>query len=353
MADLADMERLLTDLRTLPKEEKIDEDLFSICGFPHYERVASNVLAFFLDNKREHGLGDLFMQSLLSCGGIAAEGLDLNYEVKKEVQTDKGNFIDLVVESDSFIIIIENKIYASLYNDLEDYYGHYAKARNSNVSPRQIFAFVLSLTKIPPINSKYIFIDYESLFLEIKTRLGETAIRANQRYLSLLFDFITNLENLKRGITMDHEFINFVKEHTNEIDNINTRLKKIHDDFRHVVEAVNSQVLERFQTDKIKQWAWRRLPEFYDTAVTDIFLDNVNIAIDARIDLDGWSFVVFTRKNKNGFDLENYLQTRNMAYTIQSYNKLKLDMHFDINENSMIVADFISGVIEKLLADKA
>jgi hypothetical protein len=41
-----------------------------------------------------------------------------------------------------------------------------------------------------------------------------------------------------------------------------------------------------------------------------------------------------------------------MAYTIQ-FNKLKLDMHFDINENSMIVADFISGVIEKLLADKA
>jgi len=87
--------------------------------------------------------------------------------------------------------------------------------------------------------------------------------------------------------------------------------------------------------------------------LTGIIEDNVNIAIDARIDLDGWSFVVFTRKNKNGFDLENYLQTRNMAYTIQSYNKLKLDMHFDINENSMIVADFISGVIEKLLADKA
>jgi hypothetical protein len=353
MADLADFERLLADMKMLPNEEKTDEDLFSICGFPHYERVASNVLAFFLDNKREHGLGDLFMQSLLSCGGIAYEDLDLNYKVETEVQTDGGNFIDLVVESDSYVIIIENKIYASLYNDLEDYYSHYAKARNNNVGQKQIFAFVLSLTKLPSIHNKYIFIDYESLFLEIKTRLGEAAIRANQRYLSLLFDFITNLENLKRGITMDHEFINFVKEHTNEIDNINTRLKKIHDDFRHVVEAVNSQVLERFQTDKIKQWAWRRLPEFYDTAVTDIYLDNVNIAIDARIDLDGWGFTVFTRKNKNGFELERYLQKRGMTFTVQSYNKLKLDKHFDINENSMVVADFISGIIEKLLEDKA
>ena len=353
MADLADLERLLTDLRTLPEEEKIDEDLFSICGFPHYERVASNVLAFFLDNKREHGLGDLFIQSLLACGDIPSEGLDLNYEVMTEVQTDKGNFIDLVVESDSYVIIIENKIYASLYNDLEDYYSYYAKARNSNVGPRQIFAFVLSLTKLPSIHNKFIFIDYGDLFLEIKTRLGEAAIRANQRYLSLLFDFITNVENLKRGSSMDQEFINFVKEHTNEIDNINMRLKKIHDDFRHVVEAVNSQIIEKFQTDKIKQWAWRRLPEFYDTAVTDIYLDNVNIAIDARIDLDGWGFTVFTRKNKNGFELERYLQKRGMTFTIQSYNKLKLDKHFDINENSMVVADFISGIIEKLLEDKA
>lgn len=353
MADLADLEELLTNLKMLPNEEKIDEDLFSICGFPHYERVASNVLAFFLDNKREHGLGDLFIQSLLSCGGIASEELDLNYEVMTEVQTDKGNFIDLVVESDSFIIIIENKIYASLYNDLDDYYDHYDKARNSTVSTRKVFAFVLSLTKISPINSKFIFIDYENLLLEIKTRLGEAVIGANQRYLSLLFDFITNIENMKRGNTMDYEFISFVKEHNTEIDNINLRLKKIHDDFRHVVESVNSQIVEKFQTDKIKQWAWRRLPEFYDTAVTDIYLDNVNIAIDARIDLDGWAFIVFTRKNKNGFDLERYLQKRGMAYTIQSYNKLKLDKHFDINENSMVVADFISGIIEKLLTEKA
>ena len=93
------------------------------------------------------------------------------------------------------------------------------------------------------------------------------------------------------------------------------------------------------------------MPEFYDTAVTDIYLDNVNIAIDARIDLDGWAFVVFTRKNKNGFDLERYLQKRGMTYTIQSYNKLKLDKHFDINENSIVVADFISGIIEKLLVE--
>jgi len=212
---------------------------------------------------------------------------------------------------------------------------------------------VLSLTKIPPIHSKYIFIDYESLFLEIKTRLGGAIIRSNQKYLSLLFDFITNIENLKRGNTMDYEFINFVKEHTNEIDDINTRLKKIHDDFRHVVEAVNSQILERFQTGKIKQWAWRRLPEFYDIAVTDIYLDNVNIAIDARIDLDGWRFTIFTRKNKNEFDLEKYLQTRDIAYAFQSYNKLKLDKGFDIRENDVTVANYIIQIIEKLLEENS
>ena len=352
MEDLADSERLLVDMKMLPNEAKTDEDFFSICGFPHYERVVSNVLAFFLDNKREHGLEDLFIQSLLASGGIAYEDFDLNYKVETEVQTDRGNFIDLVVESDLFVIIIENKIYASLYNDLEDYYTYYANTPNINMGSRKIFAFVLSLAKLPSIHSKYIFIDYDRLFFEIKTRLGEVVLRANQRYLSLLFDFIKNIENMKRGNAMDYAFINFVKEHNTEIDNINSRLKKIHDDFRRVVGSVNSQIVERFQTDKIKQWAWRRLPEFYDTAVTDIYLENVNIAIDARIDLGGWDFIVFTRKNIDGFDLEKYLQVRCMSYTNQAYNRLKLDKHFNIRENSMVVADYIIKNVEKLLEKK-
>ncbi len=172
------------------------------------------------------------------------------------------------------------------------------------------------------------------------------------KYLPLLFDFITNIENLKRGNTMDYEFISFVKGHESEINDINTRLKKIHDDFRSIVGAVNSQIIERCQSNEIKQWAYRELPEFYDTAVTDIYLDSVNITIDSRIDLDGWQFMVFTRNNKNGFNLNEYLQVRSITFTVQD-NRLKLAQHFEIQENVTVVADYIIGLVEKLLDKKA
>ena len=353
ISDLQRLETMLADLKTLPAEEQVDEDIFSICGFPHYERVASNVLAFFLDNKREHGLGDLFIQSLLSLGEVDVEVLDLNYEVQTEVSTDKGNFMDLVVESDSYTILIENKIYASVYNDLDDYYNHCVKQKIKNGQPRTVYAFVLSLKPIPQRHKKYVFIEYDKLFNEIRSRLGEYFTRSNHKYLSLLIDFMTNIENLNRGNTMDLEFISFVREHNKEIDDINARLKKIHDDFRSIVEEVNAQIKEKLQTDKIKTWAWRKLPEFYDIAVTDIYLDNVNIAIDSRIELDGWKFIVFTRKNKNGFDLEKYLQARGLQFTPQASNKLKLDTHLDIQEKTEKVVEYIISIIVKLLDDKA
>ena len=42
-----------------PTHEKADETMFEICGFPHYENVVSNVLAFFFDDKNNHNLNGL------------------------------------------------------------------------------------------------------------------------------------------------------------------------------------------------------------------------------------------------------------------------------------------------------
>lgn len=42
-------------------------------------------------------------------------------EVEPEYPTFKGNYTDLVLYHDDFLIGIENKIKTSVYNDLEDY----------------------------------------------------------------------------------------------------------------------------------------------------------------------------------------------------------------------------------------
>ena len=49
-----------------------------IGGYPHYENVCSNFLAFFFNPERPHGLGSLFLDALVGSVGIESvegEGL--------------------------------------------------------------------------------------------------------------------------------------------------------------------------------------------------------------------------------------------------------------------------------------
>jgi hypothetical protein len=94
-----------------------------IAGYPHYENVCSNILAFYLDPEEVHGLGTLVLDALARVGSIAAadEGVGGNVSVEREVITDNGNRIDILIETDAHAILIENKIYASVENPLKDY----------------------------------------------------------------------------------------------------------------------------------------------------------------------------------------------------------------------------------------
>jgi hypothetical protein len=83
-----------------------------IVGYPHYENVCSNFLAFFFDPEGPHGLGSLFLDTLVGAIGIEGveEGLGGNVSVEREVFTGAGNRIDILIKSDSHAVLIENKI---------------------------------------------------------------------------------------------------------------------------------------------------------------------------------------------------------------------------------------------------
>lgn len=338
---------LLAKFNELPNKKIEDENIFSICRFPHYEKVTSNVLAFFLDNKREHGLGNLFIESLLSLHDSNASDFDLNYIVETESHTAKGNFIDLDIFGNDYRIIIENKIFASLYNDLDDYY-HFASKESKNV-----IAFVLSLLPQPiKLPEKYTFITYEMLFEEVRKRIGGYISDANQKYLPFLFDFMKNIENLQRGDDMNLEFIKFVKDNEEQVNSINEKLNHLHKDFRKTVESVNTLVLDGIEKqDKVKQWSWRRLPEFFDTAVTDMNFGRGIIALDSIIDLSGWHFNVFLRKADAEFDVEVFFKNICIEYDKKEGNRYILSKQFEIEEKPNIVAEFIIGIVNTILKD--
>jgi PD-(D/E)XK nuclease superfamily len=111
---------LLDDFVKLPARIERPSTFMEIAGYPHYENVYSNILAFYLDPEEAHGLGTLVLDALARVGSIAAadEGVGGNVSVEREVITDNGNRIDILIETDAHAILIENKIYASVENTL-------------------------------------------------------------------------------------------------------------------------------------------------------------------------------------------------------------------------------------------
>ncbi|MBL1411093.1 PD-(D/E)XK nuclease family protein [Sphingobacterium sp. C459-1T] len=82
-------------------------------------RLHSRFLAFLLDPKESHNIGDMFFKLFLE--QVLNIYFDYtNYEVKKEFQ-----FIDILIHNDSDAVIIENKIYAgdSNHKDTVDEVG--------------------------------------------------------------------------------------------------------------------------------------------------------------------------------------------------------------------------------------
>ena len=49
----------------LPETSVARKNLIEIAGYPKWENVNSNLLAFYFDEKEEHGFNRLFLNSLL------------------------------------------------------------------------------------------------------------------------------------------------------------------------------------------------------------------------------------------------------------------------------------------------
>lgn len=111
---------LLLQYQTRPRLEQ-PISIFEISGYPHYENVCSNILAFYLDPQREHGLGNLVLGALLKCCGYELGKQNEVVEIRREFSTHGGGRLDLLIVTDNYVVGIENKIFHHLNNDLSDY----------------------------------------------------------------------------------------------------------------------------------------------------------------------------------------------------------------------------------------
>lgn len=187
------------------KTSSYDEtNYFDITGFPHHENVVSNILKFFFTTDGEHEFGNIWLKALLKSYGLkdGVDGLSTSEnQVIREYSNGSQDRIDLLIDCSPYIIIVENKIYADLYNDLSNYERmakNYIRDNGLDIDNKHIVKIVLSLSPIKQskLENGFKNVTYDMLFTNLEK------IQVSNKWSCFQNEFMKNIQRLKETSIM-------------------------------------------------------------------------------------------------------------------------------------------------------
>jgi len=351
--ELQQFKELLDTFRLVP-ESKETKTFFEICGVSSWELSYSSFLAFFLDPRGEHGFGDLFLKSLVEASG---ETLNTNgvRSIEREVQTDKGR-IDLVIEGDSFVIGIENKIGARVNNDLQDYFQYLEK--RASEGDRKKLAILLSIKKEQTAHG-FTPVLYQKLAAEIQKNLGQTLPHADPRSITYLLDFITSIDHLEKGTYMDTALLKFFRDNEKSSLRLHQKTDELVNMMREKVKKVAENV--EFPSPFKKGSFWGSLKNgsatetlIYDAVNSDVEIKGFKCGVEAVFHLNtGWVIEAFPHRDERFADLGKWLKNSGVKVIEKSLPIWKgwVYAEFPFEETEEIVAAKYQELLSKI-ADK-
>jgi hypothetical protein len=192
---------------TVPKNKERKRTLFDLSGTAHDELVFTRWYEYFLDKNEDHGLSDLFLQTLLT---ITRNKLSISdFGVGRNVQTKKGNYVDLFIfgQGDDVgkSVIIENKIYHCLDNDLVDYWDD-APGPDSN---KLGILLTLNPHHIPPtVQGKFMNVIHQEWLGAVMDGCASFTLTHEQR--NILEHFHNAIINLSKDLIMNEQVLFFL-----------------------------------------------------------------------------------------------------------------------------------------------
>ena len=274
-SNLADLQALMDSYTVHAIGATEPPTLMDIAGFPHWENVYSNILAFVLNTEEAHGFGPLFIRSIMgayrsySPYDWPADNRDPEHvveatdRVEREVSTDSAKRIDILV-------CIENKIWSGLHNDLGVYREHCEK----NSDGRPVLGIVLSpngVTDRRLQDHRFVSITYGDLVKQVRQRMGSYIGTHNTQYQYLLFDFLEQTSRFARTKTMtddQREFLDFWKNNEEKIGNIQEMCNAMWRELKAKAQAHNNECweeLEPHEKDVFKKpWIYVRKVSVFD-----------------------------------------------------------------------------------------
>ena len=346
-------EALLEEFRQqVPPRPERPPTLMEISGYPHYENVCSNILAFFFDPSKPHGLGTLFLDALAEVGSV--KDLDLtigaNVTVETEVHTECHNRIDILIESNTHVMLIENKIFHQIANPFEDYVKHV----ESHYKQLEQHLFLLTLKTHGDVG-RFKNITYAQLINEIRGSLGDHVATADTRYLTFMLDFLNTLDHLRERREMNEKAAEFLARNDNysRARHFFKEIDTFRDDLRQTVSELGSHLDDITTDGRVGQGKWREKHGLYDILWNDVehslFPEN-KIALNAIIRPTGWSFEIFLQKEPpdpgTQATLKNLL--RKLKIEIDDVYRFTLQKRFEYTDELREVAAFVRDTVTRI-----
>lgn len=287
-----------------PNKPQYEPSYLEICDYPgrRTEEICSKLLAFFFDTHNPHDMGTLFIDTLIDVYSEKKEcdftKFQATVSASTEVYTENKNRIDLLLTCDDLVVCIENKIWAYLDNNLDDYYN-YTKQNFLNPTTKGLY-IILSVRedmkniltnriKNGELNygNNYIVIYYREFLVKLKQNIGKYAITNDAKYYSVLTDWILFLERIGGYMS------NFSKEEKEFFINNDKSIQEL-------IEKRNSFLNEKKIKDASK-------------------ISQIHSELNATTKGGWW---IFSRTDL-GYSFENK----------NDINKIGIESGFDINDN--------------------
>lgn len=297
--------KILDIFAELPQGNK-EMNLFDMTGYSHHENLVSNILGFYMQPANEHGLQGLLLRALLElCVNDFTIGGFGKVEITREQVTAGGKYIDLLIKTERYLIVLENKIYHSLQNDLKEYAQY---AQNLNRDGLQIVKLVLSPFELRASSdvhkmeqAGFINITYSQYLKQIRQHYSLYALEANAKYLLFFNDFVLSLEHRIHQPMEQQQKWQFFENHVEQIEGLLQEysrfkgeylLKKM-DKLKSIIDIEDGVEQNRFPIRHI--------------LVLDYDFKGVEIAVDVILDTKGYRIELFQRKGESIFGTEKWV----------------------------------------------
>lgn len=285
----------------IPEFTPPDDGFLEIIGLSHYENVNSKIYAYFLNQRNEPKISNLFISSLLNLideKNKSEIGKELNikdFTAITEIQTNEGHRIDILIEdkNNESAIIIENKIYHSPDNPLNDYWNFINYNENKKVGILLTLQPLSSseLKNIKTVKKSTLIDNFINIthkeWIDKIINAGLPTGLSPKMYI-YLNDFFQTIDNLTKSTTMN-ELTKFYFQYPKKINSAVETLKEAEKFINTQLEILAENLkLNLYGTTNVWRNIWdaKNEKETYYTIIFDS-LFNGNNKVTVIIELAG------------------------------------------------------------------